>query len=104
MNWKHPYYFIKSIVENILIPKGYIVDDEELNPDVFGSAYCIFKQKNGKSFRLIWDGKDGWGYIQVPDNVGWKDLPIFITEGDIGGQVFNDQKVNDFKNQVESNA
>ena len=104
MNWKHPYNFIKSITEKILLPKGYVVDFEQLNPDVFGSAFCIFKKENEKSFRLVWDGKDGWGFIQVPEKRGWKDLSIFLTEGDIEGESINYQKVNDFMKVVEINA
>jgi len=48
--------------------------DEELHPDVFGSAYSIFSNKI-LSYRVIWDGKDGAGYVQYGDKEkGWDNL------------------------------
>jgi hypothetical protein len=102
MNWKHPYEFLKIKTEEILVGEGFVLDQEQLNPDVFGSAYCIYKHQNGTSLRLIWDGKDGWGYIQIHDNNDWKDVSVYITEGDIESKQIKKRKINQFQDQIKS--
>jgi hypothetical protein len=76
---------------------------EEYHPDVFGSACSIFD--NGRSrIRLVWDGKDGWGFAQMSsgDADGWRDIPVYLTESDIETVPPNQQKIDAFVTAVEN--
>lgn len=54
---------------------------EELHPDDFGSALALFRGKNDRNFRLVWDGKDGCGFLQVQlESGGWENRPPFVSE------------------------
>lgn len=94
----HPYDIMKRIAEPILEQYGFKQVSEEYHPEVFGSAYSIFE--NGMiQIRLIWDGKDGWGYAQrsqisVSD---WQDIKLFLTETDLEGGPMNDTKIDEFR-------
>lgn len=56
--------------------------EEHLNPDVFGSAYAVFQGKHGASFRLVWDGKDGCGFLETTaPGKGWVTVGPIIAEG-----------------------
>jgi len=76
----HEYYLIKQALVPILNSAGFEESVEELRPDVFGSAYSVFV-RNDTKLRIIWDGKDGWGYIQEHKDAEWIDLPVFVKEG-----------------------
>lgn len=67
------YEELKGVATPILEEAGLILVVEELHPESFGSAFCEYKGK-GMWYRIIWDGKDGRGYIQSGANGGWKDL------------------------------
>ncbi|MEQ1643941.1 MAG: hypothetical protein ABL959_10895 [Pyrinomonadaceae bacterium] len=101
----HPYNIMKSIAEPILDDFGYQQVSEEYHPDVFGSAYSDFKSGANK-VRLIWDGKDGWGYAQVyfrtaDDQAGdWQDIDCFLTEGDLESVPANEAKIEEFRTAV----
>ncbi len=54
--------------------------EEHLNPKAFGSAYAVFAGR-GSRFRLVWDGKESYGLLQVetaPDQ--WKDQGPLVRE------------------------
>jgi hypothetical protein len=61
----HPYILMKQIVEGALSESGVQWPEvsEELRPDVFGSAFSVF-DVGGDRIRLVWDGKDGLGFVQ----------------------------------------
>lgn len=73
------YEEIKSVVAPIFKRAGLILTAEETRPDVFGSAYCEYKGK-GMHYRVIWDGKDGCGYIQSMTKQGWQDFEAKVPE------------------------
>lgn len=101
----HPYYFLKKVSQTILIEAGYCEESEELMPQLFGSAITIFRSCDRK-IRIIWDGKDGWGYAQdhasEPDRMGnyWVDIDRFLTEADIETVPQNDNKINEFRSSL----
>jgi|SRR5215203_4718393 len=101
----HPYNIMKNIAKPILEKSGYQQASEEYQPDVFGSAYSVF-ECGAKKVRLIWDGKDGWGYAQVyfrnADNRpgDWQDIDCFLTEGDLESVPANEIKINEFREAV----
>ncbi len=90
----HPYTIIKNEVVAAL-DNSWAVTEEESHPDNFGSLYCVLT--NGRaSIRLVWDGRDGWGYAQEMKSKEWCDLPIFLTEMDIEGRPQNKEKISEF--------
>ena len=106
-DWTHPYYFLKKLAQPFLGSAGFTETSEELMPDVFGSAYSIFRCGNRK-IRLIWDGKDGWGYAQdyarpeANQPGDWVDIECFLTEGDIDGLPQNDSKIEEFRSALSA--
>ncbi len=75
------YYKIKDALIPVFEAARVSEVKEALQPDVFGSAYSEFEGKRGK-FRLIWDGKDGWGLVQQQTKSGWEDLPNFVRKSE----------------------
>ena len=75
------YEELKAVAVPILERAGLSLAVEEKHPDVFGSAYCEYKGK-GLHYRVIWDGKDGCGYIQSMTKQGWQDLDDTVAEGE----------------------
>ena len=98
----HPYNILKSIAEPILEKSSYRQVSEEYRPDIFGSAYSVF-ECGTKKVRLIWDGKDGWGYVQVYFRIAdnqpgdWQDIDCFLTEGDLESVPMNKAKIDEFR-------
>lgn len=101
----HAYNILKNIAEAILVKSAYRQVSEEYRPDVFGSAYSVFERGSSK-VRLIWDGKDGWGYVQVylrtsENKAGdWRDVDCFVTEGDLKSVPANEAKINEFRKAI----
>lgn len=106
-DWTHPYYFLKKVSRPLLSAAGYAEVSEELMPDVFGSMYSVFSCNN-RRIRLIWDGKDGWGYAQnyvekeTNESKDWQDIECFLTEGDIDGVPQNESKINEFCEAIKN--
>ena len=74
----HEFFILKEAVQGL----GIEATTEELHPDVFGSAYCVFDSGTDPTFRLVWDGKDGIGSLQVQDSAGsWTDTGPYVPEG-----------------------
>lgn len=69
-------------------------EEEELRPDVFGSAYAVMST-GVRRLRIVWDGKDGEGSIQRP--VGsenrWEPIGCWLNEGDLESDPRNEQKI-----------
>lgn len=64
-----------AVVRDAIQKLGAVVTEEHLQPEVFGSAYCVFKGENHSYFRWVWDGKEGYGFLQttkLPEN--WQDV------------------------------
>lgn len=92
----HPYTILKKILE----AAGAKESAEDLRPDVFGS-YVATYDNDGILLRLVWDGRDGWGYIQrrhAGDD--WVDASEYLTEGDLEGEPQNHAKISRFKSAV----
>ncbi|MEX0739049.1 MAG: hypothetical protein WD071_06890 [Pseudohongiella sp.] len=70
---------MKSVLVPILEGWGFRQVEERLEPDVFGSAYTQFSS-GGLSYRIVWDGKDGCGYIQSYDDGEWVNLKASAPE------------------------
>ena len=102
----HPYILMKNIAEPILEKSAYQQISEECRPDVFGSAYSVF-QRDSKKIRLIWDGKDGWGYAQayvrptVNQPGHWQDIDCFLIEDDLENVPKNESKIHEFRAAIE---
>jgi hypothetical protein len=70
-----------EILRNVLQSLGAVLTDEKLYPDSFDSAYGDFTAKDGSTFRLVWDGTQGCGYLQsmTADKL-WKDLSPMVLD------------------------
>ena len=73
------YQKIKAALIESLENAGLSQSDEKLHPDVFGSAYSEFLGK-GLAYRIVWDGKEGCGYIQSLEKGDWVNLKAFAPE------------------------
>jgi hypothetical protein len=71
-------------VEAVALAAGFQLSREELHPDVFGSYFCIF-ERGKQQLRLIWDGKDGVGFLEsrVGSESEWCPLGRVLGEGEI---------------------
>lgn len=92
----HPYTMLKDLLSEI----GAELTSEDLHPDVFGS-YTATYTHGGRTIRLVWDGKDGWGFVQqhIPGD-GWADASDFLTEEDLEGVPQNDAKIEQLRRVV----
>ncbi len=55
--------------------------EENLEPDVYGSAFSVFSNKTLK-YRIVWDGKDGCGFIEHEKKGSvWEKLNVSAPEG-----------------------
>lgn len=92
----HPYTMLKELLSEI----GAELTSEDLRPDVFGSFTATYAN-HGRPIRLIWDGKDGWGFVQQHiSGGGWADATDFLTEGDLEGVPQNHAKIEQFRQAV----
>jgi hypothetical protein len=86
--------YIKKIFENILLKMksyeilrdavvqlGAVLIDEKLYPETSESGFCDFTAKDGSTFRLVWDGTQGCGYLQsmTADKL-WQDLSPMVMD------------------------
>jgi hypothetical protein len=73
----HAYTTLRELVKGV----GATLVEEQLNPEVFGSAYGVFVGRSGASFRLVWDGKDSCGFLQSLTAGGeWEDKGPLVRE------------------------
>ena len=71
------YEILRKVIQNL----GAVLTDEKLYPDSFDSAFGDFTAKDGSTFRLVWDGTQGCGYLQsmTADKL-WKDLSPMVLD------------------------
>lgn len=74
------YQEMKSILAPVLEKAGLKQSEENIQPDVFGSAYSEYFGK-GLAYRIVWDGKDGFGYIKSRKENEWLDLKLSTLVG-----------------------
>lgn len=69
-----------STLREVVRGAGGTLMEEHLNPEAFGYAYAIFSGR-GPQFRLVWDGKESYGLLQVETASGqWKDKGPLVRE------------------------
>lgn len=72
----HEYSTIRDAIKSL----GATVAEEHLQPEFFGSAYCVFNANQNSQFRLVWDGKEGYGFLQSatsPEH--WQDISPHVS-------------------------
>jgi hypothetical protein len=71
------YETLRNALQNL----GAVLVEEKLYPDSFDSGYGDFTAKDGSTFRLVWDGTQGCGYLQsmTADKL-WKDLSPMVMD------------------------
>lgn len=70
-----------EILRNTLQNLGAILIEEKLYPESFDSAFGDFTAKDGSTFRLVWDGTQGCGYLQsMTAEKLWKDLSPMVLD------------------------
>lgn len=77
----HPYVFVQEMLEPLLRNAGFNPEREEDPSDEFQSACKMYRQGPNR-VTIHWDSPDGavHVYINVPDSVQWKRLPIAFRE------------------------
>lgn len=69
-----------SVIRDEIKKLGASVTEEHLHPESFGSAYCVFGGEDQSQFRLVWDGKEGYGLLQSEKSAGlWKDIGPHVS-------------------------
>lgn len=92
----HPYTMLKELLNEV----GAELTSEDLRPDVFGSFTATYAN-HGRPIRLIWDGKDGCGFVQQQIPGGdWTDATDLLTEGDLEGVPKSRAKIEQFRQAV----
>ena len=68
-------------LRNAVVQLGAVLTDEKLYPETSDSGFCDFAAKDGSTFRLVWDGTEGCGYLQsmTADKL-WKDLSPMVMD------------------------
>jgi hypothetical protein len=93
----HPYTMLKELLRDM----GAELTSEDLRPDVFGSYVASYANR-GSPIRLIWDGKDGWGFVQQHRSGDWVDATDLLTEGDLESVPQNHAKIEQFRQAVSA--
>ncbi len=96
----HPYRRLKAALSPVLVRAGLSEVSEEVRPDVFGSVHVTYSDGHF-TLRLMWDGKDGIGFVQRGTPDGWADVPAYVTEGDLEGAAVDEAKVTELRRAVE---
>lgn len=67
------YQQVKTAIDNKLKAGDYTIRDEGYSPQAFGNRYTTWSNEIN-DIRLIWDGKDGWFYLEVAhrSKLNWK--------------------------------
>jgi hypothetical protein len=70
-----------EILRDAVVQLGAVLIDEKLYPETSESGFCDFAAKDGSTFRLVWDGTQGCGYLQsmTADKL-WKDLSPMVMD------------------------
>ena len=68
-----------EILRDAVVQLGAVLTDEKLYPETSESGFCDFAAKDGSTFRLVWDGTQGCGYLQsMTTDKLWKDLSPMV--------------------------
>ena len=97
------YHKLKAILSPILLKAGLKEVSEELHPESFGSVLSVFSGHR-KQMRIVWDGKDGWGFAQfleLKDTKDWQDIPIYLTKYDLDDSEISRQKIDQVRVAIE---
>jgi hypothetical protein len=103
-NLMESYNALKQLVAPIFQRSGHKQIAKEIRPDAFGSAYSDFDNQHSK-IRLVWDGKDGWGFAQLftpGASTEWKDISCCLTSPDLDAP--SQAKVDEFLAAIENVA
>jgi hypothetical protein len=68
-------YSWKAIVDKLLLPEGFGLISEKYDAELFGSFIAVYERRPTQ-IRYIWDGKDGWGYLEIrsDSHMAWVEL------------------------------
>ena len=70
-----------EILRDAVVQLGAVLTDEKLYPETSESGFCDFAAKDGSTFRLVWDGTQGCGYLQsMTTDKLWKDLSPMVMD------------------------
>ena len=70
-----------EILRNAVVQLGAVFTNEKLYPETNDSGFCDFAAKDGSTFRLVWDGTQGCGYLQsMTTDKLWKDLSPMVMD------------------------
>lgn len=69
-----------AVIRDAIKELGASVTEEHLHPEAFVSTYCIFEGANHSHFRLVWDGKEGYGFLQSAKSADfWEDIGPYVS-------------------------
>lgn len=90
---------LQAIVEE----SGARLSEEDLRPDHFGSYWSIYVHGENRA-RLVWDGKEGWGFLQrfSEPNRQWEQVAPLVTESDIEGTPQNEIVLTQFRQAIKN--
>ena len=71
------YEEIKSVAGRLLEKAGFILAMEEKNPHTFSSQYCEYA-RGERRYRVVWDGKEGCGFVQRRTAETCSNLSVFV--------------------------
>ena len=78
----HEYTILKATIDEVLsgTTLGFLY--EVVQPEVFGSAYAVYGSDE-PILRLVWDGKDGWGFVEKRVEAGWQSDNCLFLKGSL---------------------
>lgn len=92
----HPYLMLKEILSEM----GAQLTSEVSHPHVFGSYIATYAGLTSP-IRLVWDGKEGWGFVQrCRSENDWVDATDFLTKMDLESLPQNALKIEKFRQIV----
>jgi hypothetical protein len=71
------YEEIKSVAGRLLEKAGFILAMEEKDPHAFSSQYCEYA-RGERRYRVVWDGKEGCGFVQRRTAGSCSNLSVFV--------------------------
>jgi hypothetical protein len=91
--------FLESIAEQL----GFTPKVEEFRPGVFSSAWIIYSTQSAQ-LRLVWDDKDGVGFLESRGHATdkWETISEIMTESDAESTPKNEKKFAEFRRAVEA--
>lgn len=95
----HPFTILQSQIQDAL-PGEVRLIDEIFDEQNFGNWIATYEGSHG-GFRLVWDARDGWGFLQRRSGEdAWFDVEPIIPEGDIESVPPNAKKLGDFEKSI----